>query len=547
MCRRHVLASTSLLFLLPVLVLACGASPEAAGDACDTDGDPCPSGMKCAAGGEDGDTICQIEPGGTCDPKAEDDFCLGDGVCEEFQGEAACGIPEGGECDGAADEPHCAGNLECAELVTGGYACHAPVVASGRVFDAQTDGGIEGAHVMALDDQKTALTDIAVSGPDGKYDLSVPVARNEDGSPVDATFSLRAEAQDYQPFPSGLRTSLPIQTSQAERRDDAEYGNGWIIELPLTDISLIKLPSDQLGLASISGTVLAEDRSGGVLVVAESGETGISTISDKAGAYTIFNVPGGSYEVNGYAADVALQAVTTDVGAEAVTGVDLSARTDDTRLTGTISGSVNIVNAPGGSVTSVVLVVASTFDDTFVRGEVPRGLRTPLSGPPDVGGAFSIPGVPPGSYVVLAAFENDDLVRDPDPNIAGTQIVTVDMPSPAMDVSLDDSFKITEALAVISPGAEEPEAVSGTPTFRWADDSSEDFYTVVVYDAFGDLTWETEVPGANGDDVEVEYGGDALESGMYYQWRATSWRQAGMGEPGPIATTEDLRGVFFVE
>ena len=30
--------------------------------------------------------------------------------------------------------------------------------------------------------------------------------------------------QDYQPFPSGLRTSLPIQTSQAERRDGREDG-----------------------------------------------------------------------------------------------------------------------------------------------------------------------------------------------------------------------------------------------------------------------------------------------------------------------------------
>jgi hypothetical protein len=547
MRRHHVLASTSLLFLLPVLAVACGASPEAAGDACDTDGDPCPSGMTCASGGEDGETICQIEPGGSCNAQAEDDFCLGDGVCIEFDGKAECGIPEGGECDGTVDEPHCAGNLECAELVTGGYACHAPVVASGRVFDAQTDAGIEAAHVMALDDQKTALTDIAVSGPDGKYDLRVPVARNEDGSPVDATFTLRAEAQDYQPFPSGLRTSLPIQTSQAQRRDDAEAGNGWIIELPLTDISLIALPSDQKGLASISGTVLAEEKSAGVLVVAESGESaGISTISDKKGAYTIFNVPAGSYEVNGYAADLALQYVATDVGGEAVTGIDLAVRNEDGG-TGSISGSVNIVNAPGGSVTSVVLVVASTFDDTFVRGEVPRGLRTPLSGPPDVSGAFEITGVPPGDYVVLAAFENDLLVRDPDPNIAGTQIVTVAMPAPAMPMSLDDSFKITEALAVISPGADEPEAVSGTPTFRWADDSSEEFYTVVVYDAFGNLTWETEVEGASGDDVEVEYGGDALESGMYYQWRATSWKQAGNAEPGPISTTEDLRGVFYVE
>ncbi len=612
MRRHHVLASTSVLFLLPLLVLACGASPEAAGDECDTDGDPCPSGMTCAGGGEDGATVCQIKPGQSCNAEAPDDFCLGDTECAAFEGAnvctvppggdcdleaeksfcqdptvcgadaegnaycglppgaacepaverqcagnlvcdtdadgaSTCAVPEGGTCDNTLEDPFCASNYVCAELVAGGYACYPPVVASGRVFDAQSDDGIEGAHVMALDEQKTAITDIAVSGPDGAYDLDVPVARNEDGSPIDTTFTLRGEAQDYQTFPSGLRTSLPIQTSQAERRDDPEAGNGWIIELPLTDISLIALPGDQQGLPSISGAVLADDRSGGVLVVAEDGDgTGITTISDKAGLYTIFNVPAGGYTVNGYAADVSLQAQDADVGGEALTGVDLPLRTEDGQ-TGSVSGSVNIVNAPGGSVTSVVLVVASTFDDRFVRGEVPRGLRTPLSGPPDVGGAFTIEGVPPGTYKVLAAFENDDLVRDPDPNISGTQIVTVEMGAPGMPVDLDSSFKITEALEVFEPGAEEPEAVSGTPTFRWADDSSEEFYTVVVYDAFGNLTWETEVDGANGDDVSVEYGGDPLESGMYYQWRATSWRQSGNGDPGPISTTEDLRGVFFVE
>jgi hypothetical protein len=202
----------------------------------------------------------------------------------------------------------------------------------------------------------------------------------------------------------------------------------------------------------------------------------------------------------------------------------------------------------------VVLVVESTFNDTFVRGEVPRGLRAPLSGEPSITGEFSIEGVPEGSYVVLAGFENDDLVRDPDPNIAGTQIVTVDMPTPGDTVSLD-SFKITEALNVVSPGREDPEEVTEAPTLTWADDSSEDFYTVVVYNAYGELVWclSDQMMGCDGgnvdrvtgaDNVEVQYDGP-LEPGMYYQFRATSWRQSG-GNPGPISQTEDLRGVFYV-
>jgi hypothetical protein len=458
-------------------------------------------------------------------------------VGNEQDGTATCGIPIGGECDPAADDPHCGGNLVCAELEQGGHACYEPVLVRGRVFDATSDAGIVGAHVLALDDQATAITDVAISVAEGAYELDVPVARDAEGTPIAIVFTLRASADGYQTFPGGIRTALPISTA-----DPVDDEGAWTIESALTDIALIPLPADQLGLASIAGTVLAGDSSAGVLVVAETaGATGISAISDKAGAYTIFNVPDGSYEVRGYAAGVQLEPATADVAGQPLTGVDLA---ESSAALGSITGNLQIVNAPGGSVTSVVLVVESTFSDTFVRGEVPRGLRAPLSGPPSISGDFSIADVPAGRYVVLAAFENDDLVRDPDPNIAGTQIVHVEMASPGTAVALADSFKVTEALPLIGPGAEEPEAISGTPTFRWGDDSSEDYYSLVVYNAYGDLVWENpNIPGASGvNEVTEEYGGDPLEVGMYYQFRVTSWRQA-----GPISQTEDLRGVFFVE
>jgi hypothetical protein len=51
---------------------------------------------------------------------------------------------------------------------------------------------------------------------------------------------------------------------------------------------------------------------------------------------------------------------------------------------------------------------------------------------------------------------------------------------------------------------------------------------------------------SGGSTVSVDYGGP-LEPGMYYQFRATSWRQAGNNPPGPISNTEDLRGVFYVD
>jgi hypothetical protein len=158
-----------------------------------------------------------------------------------------------------------------------------------------------------------------------------------------------------------------------------------------------------------------------------------------------------------------------------------------------------------------------------------------------VSGDFSISGVPDGKYVVLAAFETDFLVRDPDTCIGGTEIVTVTVKG--SDVPLAESFKITGALDVVSPDKEQ--VISGTPTFVWEDDSSEDTYAIEVYDAFGTLVWEDPaVPGVSGNaNVTVTYAGPALTPGMVYQYRATSIRKNAC----PIARTEDLRGTFKVQ
>ncbi len=151
-----------------------------------------------------------------------------------------------------------------------------------------------------------------------------------------------------------------------------------------------------------------------------------------------------------------------------------------------------------------------------------------------------------GPYRVLAAVENDLLVRDPDPSMAGTDIPEVVVGS-GETVAVGEAFKVTGALEVVSPGANEPEHVTGAPTFVWADDSSENHYTLVVFDALGTLVWdEPMVPGVSGaDTVEVEYGGPALERGMYYQFRATAVKADPQGKPTPLSRTEDLRGVFI--
>lgn len=201
---------------------------------------------------------------------------------------------------------------------------------------------------------------------------------------------------------------------------------------------------------------------------------------------------------------------------------------------GTVSGNVQIVNASGGSSTSVILVLESTFDDLLLRGETPPGLRAG-----GVSGDYAIEGVPPGRWVVLGAFENDGLVRDPDTSIGGTEIQHISVTDGG--TTTVEGFKITGALDVTSPGANAPEAVTEAPALQWIDDSSEDFYELEVFDAYGDLVWEHTEDRHTGDDPSVPYAGP-LERGMYYQFRVTSIKDG-----VPISRTEDLKGVFWYD
>ncbi len=541
---------------LSVALIACGDEEEEkpkdgeVGTECDADqADSCEDGLECSAAGSG--FKCSFPTGEACEPDnddldnggcAETDVCAG-GTGDAGADESICRVRKGEECDPA--EPYCEGELVCAEIDNGERRCFEPLIFRGQVTDSSDASAIEGAHVISIDDEGVAASDIALSDEAGNYELNVPIVREEDGSPVETSFTLRSSAQDYQTFPSGIRVALPISTTEASHDEDR-----YVIESALTDISLIPLEAGDR--TSISGKIEplsvgdggVVNEVGGVLIVATGPEGSFSAVSDKSGNFTIFNVPvDGDYEIKAYAADIQIEEESVSVGDEPIEDVVLDEL--DERTT-TLSGTVQIVNAPGDAMTSVILVVADTFDPNAVRGEAPRGLRAPRTGEPNVTGEFEITGVPAGQYYVLAAYENDFLVLDPDTNISGTDFVQVSIAAGEADATLPESFKITEALAVESPGADLPEAVTQKPTLVWADDSSEDWYEVRVYDAFGNEVWSNDmVPGVSGSEtVSLQYEGP-LDPGMYYQFRVSSWRQPGKGDAAPISRTEDLRGVFF--
>ena len=450
-------------------------------------------------------------------------------------GATSCGGGPGGPdlvCDLA--DPQCPDGLVCSIMVEGDPFCVAPLTLRGIVLDATTDEPIAGALVQAVDVNGAAVGTSAETADNGTYTLIVPAVRDIDGIPVAGTYTLRAQAADYQAFPSAIRPALPLDATTAV------LDNGtWIIEDTLTVIKLLPLLIDTTNLGSISGTVDAETRAG-ILIIADGDSGAFTGFTNTDGAYTIFNVPLGIYNVRGYAGGVQLTPAnaTLDAGEDLV-DVDLMESSDPL---GTVSGSVQIVNAPGGSATSVVLAVESTFVENAARGEVPPGLRAG-----EVTSDFTITGVPNGSYVVLAAFENDGLVRDPDQTIGGTSIVRITVPDPGTGniVDLAEGFKVTGALAVIMPGADGPEELPNpTPVFTWEDDSSEDGYEIRVFDAFGNNIWSDEIASFSGSEtVSHTYAGPELIPGMFYQFRATSFRDK-LGVRTAISTTEDLKGVF---
>ena len=403
-----------------------------------------------------------------------------------------------------------------------GPACYAPVSIQGKVFDAYDASPVEGAHVVARDPNDAVISSVAITDKDGNYDLRVPAPRDANGKPVSTSYTLRADASGYLTFPKAPRIALPVDISTAS-------GDPLVVKSVATDIGLVPL-ENAAGLGSISGKVLAKNP-GGTLVVAG----GVTGTADTEGDYTVFNVPAGSVEVRGYLAGVNLETKSADVKAGETTGdVDLGVLSDSTA---TVSGKVEIVNAPGGADTSVILVVEDTFVENAARGEAPAGLRAE-----HVSGDFSIPGVPDGKYVVLAAFENDGLVRDPDTSIGGTEIVHITVAGDSVPIA--QGFKVTGALAVYSPDG--GDTVSGMPTFSFEDDSSEDSYTVQVFDVLGNEVWKKEgFVGPKGNKpVDVPFDGDlaSFESGKFYQFRATSIKDG-----VPISATEDLKGVFVYQ
>jgi hypothetical protein len=426
---------------------------------------------------------------------------------------AGCGGSDNKECN-AGDA--CANGAFCESFVDGSgmhNACFAPTVLAGKVSDAISHAAIAGARVVAIDgDSHAAVGPVSITDVMGNYTVRVTAPRM---SGADKQFTLRVGAAGYQEFPGGIRIALPITVTFPDPKGTATVDGPQNVEL---------MPLSPASAGSIAGKV-GGTLSAGVLVVASNTSGAYSTVSDASGDYVLFNIPDGTFSVQGYFVGVNFTPVDNVVVAGArKDGVNLmTSGVATASLTGTLS---YVAGADTSLTTAVVLRLQSTH-------EVPPGLQVAAQNATP----YQMAGVPDGTYEVLASFPTDMLVKDPDPGQAGTAIPVVTFAGNTVDAG---TFKITDPVNIIGPDANEK--LTGMPTFTWTAYPQTDHYKIDVFDAQGDPIWSQDnIPRSE----SLAYGGPALTAGGYYQWRITSFAVAGGATTSrPISQSEDLRGVW---
>jgi hypothetical protein len=462
---------------------------------------------------------------------------------------AACGNSSS-HCDPVA-QTGCGSSQVCAPVQNGTPACFAPVVVQGTVADITNSALLNDARVVALDANRAPLSTVAVTAGTGTaagaYELKVQATRDSKGAPVQAFMTLRADKQGYQTFPGGVRAALPIDLSTATLDSGSQT---WLITSATTQLTNLKLVPLAPAVASAStaylhGTVARPPSGAGALVVAEPslGGAGVTAIAGKDGSYAIFNLaPGTQYVVTAYTEGANYTPVTTAAlspGDNIVDALALGAG-----ATASFSGGLIYNNSATGPV-SVTLVVESTYDPILDRGESPPGLS--VSG----AGSYSFTGVPDGRYVVLAAFDIDQKVRDVS-GTGNTAPVVAVIQSGALVNGPLANFKIVPAVDLLTIDgttvSATPVAVTtATPAFGWQSgsvDASASTYRVNVYDSFGNLVWSHDQAALTGQNSITL--GQPLVSGMYYQLRILAIAEK---IPVPVSftqlsQTEDLLGVF---
>jgi hypothetical protein len=324
----------------------------------------------------------------------------------------------------------------------------------GNVSDIETNGGLADVSIIIFnaDDNSPAGTTLKT---DGSGSFAVNLAPGN--------YFLKFYKQGYEPVPPPGMEAVSFTVERGVTTDQSA-------EMTLSEV---------LNGGYISGKITSGSSGlGGVLVVAEDpvNQRAFSSATDEDGNYVIYNVPQGSYSVNGYRSGYSSAVVTASVSAN------------------TEAKNVNVTLTAGasGKMTGTIRNLATDNKDVDVTLVHPLTKETiPGLTTTSVNLAYTIENIPDGTFIARATFKNDDRVVDPD-RIAkfGEPEISV---SNGSNVEL--TFDVTGSIKVTSPTNEfisnKPVDVNSvTPTFEWIAYSSTSDYVIEVIDAStGAVVW----------------------------------------------------------
>lgn len=398
----------------------------------------------------------------------------------------------------------------------------------GTVTDIETQVGLESVIIIVFDAETNSPTENS---------LTTDASGNFSADLAPGTYFLKFYKQGYEAVPP---RGIEAVSFSVEVGGTAEQ-SAEMSPVSVTDAGFIsgKVASGSAGVA-------------GVLVVAENAGDNIafSTVSDKDGNYSIYNVPQGSYQVKGYiinyssntiGADVVVNTETTGVNIELTAGA-----------AGSLSGAVRNLATDNKDV-DVTLVHPIT------KETIP-GLSTQT-----VSLNYTLANIPDGTYIARATYDNDQRVMDPD-RIAkfGEPVVTFSGGN-TITLTFDITGSITLNAPTNEPTTTQPlEVTSTTPTFEWTAYSSTSDYVIEVVDvSTGNVVWggfdnsgadpvKNIVIPSSQKSIEFNEDGNASISGLVvgrtYRWKVYASKNDQNSPVGwtLISSSEDQLGLIKV-
>jgi hypothetical protein len=379
---------------------------------------------------------------------------------------------------------------------------------------------INGAQIIIFSANTNAPIATITTSANGSY-----TAQLDSGS-----YYMKIYAQGYESIPLPGQVALPVSVIV----NNTTTTNYQMNTLLLTNIGLISGK-----VVSSTGTALP-----GVLIVAHSGSTGYSSVSDNNGNYTIYNMPVNNYSVQGFMAKYNSDSIAVNVINNA----------------NTTGSNLTLAAGASGSVTGMITFLSTANKDVdvsivnpYTKETIP-GLTTMTTG-----GSYTISNVPNGYYLARASYRNDTIVMDPDWILKnGQPYLTVSNTAATRNFSVTNSVNLSSPTNV--PSTTFPMKISTTtPTLSWSAYPSTNDYAVEVDDENGNVIWggfsgsgatvsrNVTVPSSqtsiifNSDNKATQ----SLQPGHYYRWRVYACKNVtGVPSWKLISVSEDQMGLI---